>query len=318
MQYISINSIKPDPNQPRRTFNEEKMKALEASIKSDGFREQYPIIVDKDNIIIDGERRYRASKAVGLKEVPVEVKENVGPAERLLYQLQSEGAEIDFIERNKAWVNLWKLSQKFETKKSLSDKLGVPESTFYNILRDYDLYEKALGKLSTQSSAAEVSYETMVELGGEDKEVIEKATKEKWTRDKTREIKRAIKDKPLRREQILSQDYSDPYEGSSQWKMRLEVAKSPVDIKQIEDLNQTRQHMEQAVDAFDRIIEHGLKMQKAMEEFDYTEVTPQTRARLHRSLLSFVPYATEYRADLEKYMIENGELDDATTKKVNG
>ena len=51
---IAISKIKPDPNQPRRTFNEEKMKALEASIKADGFRLQYPFIINGGNIIVDG------------------------------------------------------------------------------------------------------------------------------------------------------------------------------------------------------------------------------------------------------------------------
>ena len=84
---ISIKKIKPDPDQPRRTFNEEKMASLEASMKTDGFRKQYPIIINGGNIIVDGERRWRAAKKVGIKEVPVEVKKNVSPAQRLLYQL---------------------------------------------------------------------------------------------------------------------------------------------------------------------------------------------------------------------------------------
>src|SRR3990172_281491 len=102
---IAINKIKPDPNQPRRTFNEEKMKALEASIKADGFRLQYPIIINGGNIIVDGERRWRAAKKVGLKEVPVEKKENISDWERLLYQLQSEGAELEPSDRLEAWFN---------------------------------------------------------------------------------------------------------------------------------------------------------------------------------------------------------------------
>ena len=67
----------------------------------------------------------------------------------------------------------------------------------------------------------------MTELGKEDKQVIEKAVKEKWTRDKTREIKKAIQERPLREKQILAQDYSDPYEGSGQWKSRLEQSLIP-------------------------------------------------------------------------------------------
>ena len=122
MKYIAVNKIKPDPNQPRRTFNEEKMKALEASMKDHGFRKQYPIIINGGNIIVDGERRWRAAKKVGIKEVPVEVKHDVSGWERLLYQLQSEGVELDFVEKNKAWAKLWEMAQKFETKESLAER----------------------------------------------------------------------------------------------------------------------------------------------------------------------------------------------------
>ena len=233
---IPINKIKPDPDQPRRTFNEEKMQALEASIRADGFRTQYPIIVNGGNIIVDGERRWRAAKAVGIKEVPVEVKHDVSPAQRLLYQLQSEGAELDFIERNRAWAKLWELSKNFSTKRDISKKLGIPEDGFAKVIKDYAVYKEAISKITNKASAAEVSYDTLVELGNEDKEIISKAVKEKWGRDKTREIKQAIKERPLRQKQILSQDYSDPFEGSSQWKTRLEVAKSDIDIEVLREM----------------------------------------------------------------------------------
>ena len=54
------------------------------------------------------------------------------------------------------------------------------------------------------------------------KQLGEKAIKEDWQEKKTREIRRALKEKPFRQKQILSQDYSDPYEGSNQWKLKLE------------------------------------------------------------------------------------------------
>ncbi len=71
---ISINKIKPNKNQPRRHFDDSKLTELTESIKEHGIIQ--PIIVMKDKngrdyIIVAGERRWRAAKQAGLKEVPV-------------------------------------------------------------------------------------------------------------------------------------------------------------------------------------------------------------------------------------------------------
>ena len=67
MKLLPVDQIKPDADQPRRTFNEEKMDGLKASIKDGGFWNHESILIDGDNTIIDGERRWRAAKDVGIK-----------------------------------------------------------------------------------------------------------------------------------------------------------------------------------------------------------------------------------------------------------
>jgi len=69
---IEVSKIKPDPNQPRKTFDEDKLKYLAESILSNGLLK--PIEIDENNIIIDGERRWRASKIAELKEVRIKYK----------------------------------------------------------------------------------------------------------------------------------------------------------------------------------------------------------------------------------------------------
>ncbi|MBQ3493807.1 MAG: ParB/RepB/Spo0J family partition protein [Clostridia bacterium] len=73
---IDINKVKPNPNQPRKNFNEEALNELAASIKTHGVIQ--PIIVndnkDGEYLIIAGERRYRASKLLGLETIPCIVK----------------------------------------------------------------------------------------------------------------------------------------------------------------------------------------------------------------------------------------------------
>ncbi len=72
---VKITMIEPNKNQPRKTFNEDSLQELADSIKLHGVIE--PLIVQdrKDHYeIIAGERRWRATKKAGLKEVPVIIK----------------------------------------------------------------------------------------------------------------------------------------------------------------------------------------------------------------------------------------------------
>lgn len=74
---IDINKIEPNNNQPRKNFNEDKIHELAESIKQHGLIE--PLIVQKGNkgfyTIIAGERRWRAAREAGIKEIPVVVKD---------------------------------------------------------------------------------------------------------------------------------------------------------------------------------------------------------------------------------------------------
>lgn len=69
--YVNINDIKPNENQPRKVFDEEKIEELGASIKAHGIIQ--PLVVRKRKDIYEivaGERRWRAARKAGLKEVP--------------------------------------------------------------------------------------------------------------------------------------------------------------------------------------------------------------------------------------------------------
>jgi ParB family chromosome partitioning protein len=76
-QTLPIEQVAPNPNQPRREFEPTALMELTQSIERDGIIQ--PIIVrktsPKEYQIIAGERRWRAAKAAGLKEVPVVVRE---------------------------------------------------------------------------------------------------------------------------------------------------------------------------------------------------------------------------------------------------
>ena len=73
---VRLTKVEPNRNQPRKSFDPEKLQELSDSIKNKGLLE--PIIVQdfKDHYeIIAGERRWRACKLAGLKEIPVIIKD---------------------------------------------------------------------------------------------------------------------------------------------------------------------------------------------------------------------------------------------------
>lgn len=86
---IQLARIAPDPDQPRRVFDIDRLDELAASIRSEGVLQ--PIVVRYDEaantyIVVHGERRWRAAKLAGLDAIPVIVRD-VPPERRLLQQL---------------------------------------------------------------------------------------------------------------------------------------------------------------------------------------------------------------------------------------
>jgi ParB/RepB/Spo0J family partition protein len=101
IQEILISDIKPDPDQPRKTFDDEALERLTQSIKDNGIEQ--PIIIrqnGKGYIIIDGERRWRAAKSAGLKDMPSIISTDDSILEK---QLRSdclkEGLNVDELDR---------------------------------------------------------------------------------------------------------------------------------------------------------------------------------------------------------------------------
>lgn len=108
---VSLNDIKPYENNPR--INESAVDKVANSIKEFGF--QNPIIVDKDNVIIAGHTRYKASQKLGLKEVPVIVAENLTEEQAKAYRLaDNKTSEFADWDENKLNAELFELMEKFK------------------------------------------------------------------------------------------------------------------------------------------------------------------------------------------------------------
>lgn len=132
---IDINKIKPNKNQPRKYFDKEKIFNLEKSIEIHGIVQ--PIIVrrvDNDYEIVAGERRWRAAKNVGLKEIPCIVKdlnEESLVEISLLENLQRE--DLNDIEEAVAYKRL--LEEFNMTQERISNVVGKSRPYIANILR---------------------------------------------------------------------------------------------------------------------------------------------------------------------------------------
>ena len=144
IEYISLIKIKAKKDQPRKEFEKEALKELSSSIKVHGVLQ--PILLRiKDDMyeIIAGERRFRASKLAGLKEIPAIVinAEDVDVAKMALIEnVQRE--DLNPIEEAIAYKNLM---EDFNLKQNeLAEAIGKSRSYITNSLRLLNLDEKVI------------------------------------------------------------------------------------------------------------------------------------------------------------------------------
>jgi ParB family chromosome partitioning protein len=132
---IPIESIHRDLAQPRRSFDEEKLAELTASIRAQGLLQ--PVLVRKDGDgyrIIAGERRWRACQAAGLQEIPALVREvTEGQAFELALVENLQRADLNPIEEAEGYK---RLTDEFGlTQEQVSARVGKDRSSVANALR---------------------------------------------------------------------------------------------------------------------------------------------------------------------------------------
>lgn len=140
--FLSIHEIEPNKDQPRKNFDEEALNELAKSIKQHGVIQ--PLLVqkkDKCYEIIAGERRWRASRLAGLKEVPVIIKD-YSPQElvevSLIENIQRE--DLNPIEEGLAYQRLIK---EFNLKQDeLAERVSKSRTAITNSMRLLKLDER--------------------------------------------------------------------------------------------------------------------------------------------------------------------------------
>ncbi len=140
-----IEELRPHSNQPRKTFNDEKMAELVASIKEKGVIQPLVVRRVEDHYqIIAGERRWRAAQKAGLRDLPVviqDVSEAWAMEVALIENIQRE--DLNPMEEADAYQNLM---QGFDlSQEEVAKRVGKDRSTVANSLRLLRLPEQVRG-----------------------------------------------------------------------------------------------------------------------------------------------------------------------------
>ncbi len=136
MQTVKLSSIVPDPDQPRQEFDPVHLRLLEKSIASQGILN--PLVIEDMGqgkyLLIDGERRYRASKNLGLKEVPATIVPAMNEFDRLIkrFHLQEQARAWNYLDKATA---IRQLSVKAKLpSEEIGRALGLPANQLVDLL----------------------------------------------------------------------------------------------------------------------------------------------------------------------------------------
>lgn len=202
VKMVNLSKIEPDRNQPRSTFNDESLSQLADSIKKNGLLE--PILVqDKGDYfrIIAGERRWRASRKAGLKEIPVIVKdlsEEQIAVIQIIENMQRE--DINPIEEALAYKRL--LTEFNMTQEQIAEEVSKSRTAVTNSLRLLKLTDGVQqmiidGKLTTGHARA------LITIDDEEKqqEIADRIVSEKLS---VRDVEKLMKANSTKKNKIVA------------------------------------------------------------------------------------------------------------------
>ena len=146
---VELDKIVPNEYQPRKVFNDDKLKELAASIKEQGVIQ--PVIVHRIGTnfgLIAGERRWRAARLAGLKSIPALVRE--ATKRELIEQALIENIQREDLNPLEAAEAFKRLQDEFKlTQEDLARRVGKERSTITNFLRILGLPKEIKQHLAT-------------------------------------------------------------------------------------------------------------------------------------------------------------------------
>ena len=232
VELIKITKIEPNRDQPRKKFDEEKLEELANSIKQYGVIQ--PIIVmPKDDYyqIVAGERRWRASKKAGLKEMPCLVRTKTEQENReiaLIENIQREN--LNPIEKARGLRKL--LDDYGLTQQELADKLGMSRSGLTNNVRILNLDPRVID-LVLEYNFSERQCRELMKVQDPDKQyklamgIVKFGDKSDEIARKIENEKKLPKTDPKKAEQYraIYQDIENSFQGFFGSKVKIEAGK---------------------------------------------------------------------------------------------
>ncbi len=205
---IDLDKIVPNEYQPRKVFDDEKLKELAASIKEQGVIQ--PVIVHRAGggfQLIAGERRWRASRLAGLKTIPALVKE--ATKREFLEMALIENIQREDLNPLEAAEAYKRLQDEFKlTQEDLAKRVGKERSTVTNFLRLLGLpkevkHDLASGGLSMGHAKALLSLERVRDQLAAAALIVKKGLSVRESETLVSRLKTPPKEKKVRQHQEL-------------------------------------------------------------------------------------------------------------------
>ena len=182
VQFIALELIRPNPYQPRKTFEEERLNDLASSIQQHGILQ--PIVLRQTvqgYYIVVGERRFRASKLAGLTEVPAIIKELSDEDMMelaIIENLQRE--DLNAIEEAESYKKM--MRDLDITQQEVARRLGKSRPYIANMLRLLQL-PKNVAQMVQQGALSSAHGRTLLTLkdASKIKKTAKQATQESWS-----------------------------------------------------------------------------------------------------------------------------------------
>lgn len=182
VQFIALELIRPNPYQPRKTFEEERLNDLASSIQQHGILQ--PIVLRQTvqgYYIVVGERRFRASKLAGLTEVPAIIKELSDEDMMelaIIENLQRE--DLNAIEEAESYKKM--MTDLNITQQEVARRLGKSRPYIANMLRLLQL-PKNVAQMVQHGVLSSAHGRTLLTLkdASKIKKTAKKAAQESWS-----------------------------------------------------------------------------------------------------------------------------------------
>ena len=226
---IKVIEIEPNREQPRRSFDEEALDELAASIKTYGVLQ--PILVNKKDDyyeIVAGERRWRAAKKAGLTEMPCIIKNDITDRSNKEIALIENLQRVDLNPIDKAKGLKELIDDYGMTQKELADSIGISRGNIANSIRILNMDPRVI-ELAQEGKLTEGHCRNLVVIEDPDKQykaalnIIEKG-------ESVRDIERRVKnaktiDKKDPRLEAIYRDIEDSFQGFFGTKVKLDAKK---------------------------------------------------------------------------------------------